>query len=520
MRNKSWKIWLVAGAITIALYYTIVPKISHAIEVVYFAVGFATVVAIVVGIRIHRPQRAWVWYLLAVAMGLWVIGDGIYNALTIFHPNFSYPSPADPFFLLAYPVFGAGLILVQKKRTRGTRSGVMVEAAIITFAASLVSWIFLMRPYLADPKATLMAKIVSISYPVADLFLLGVIIPMIGGVRRRSMSSRFLMTWVTLLLATDVIYSIMIIHGSYVFGSWIDSGWMIGYVLLGAAALHPSMTGAGKESEAAAKQRSIGRARLALLAVATLSAPAVIVFEAVERDWSDVMVTALGSLILGFLILVRLTSLVREADARRRELDDALEQISFQALHDPLTKLANRTLFNDRIEHASARVQRKESTFAVLLLDLDDFKAVNDGMGHAVGDVLLREVAGRLQAATRESDTVARLGGDEFAVLIEDLEGGERAHRVAERILLELEAPILVGGRKVLQKASVGIAVLDPTKEASDTLRHADVAMYSAKRVGKGRFVHFTAEMGVALDLAESAGRRHSLAEVLTLTRA
>jgi diguanylate cyclase (GGDEF)-like protein len=518
MRNKLWKIWLIGGAVTIALYYTILPKISHAIEIVYFAVGFATVFAIVVGIRIHRPQRAWAWYLLAAAMALWVIGDGIYNALVILHPTYSYPTLADPFFLLAYPLFGIALILMRKKRARGSRSGVMVEAAIITFAASLVSWILLMRPYLEDPTATLMAKVVSIAYPIGDLFLLGVIIPMIGGVARRSMSSRFLMTWVTLLLGSDAIYSIMVIHGSYVFGSWIDSGWMFGYVLLGAAALHPSINGSGGESEEAETHRSIGRVRLALLAVATLSAPAVIVIEAVERDWNDVMITALGSCILGFLILIRLTSLVREADARRRELDEALEQISFQALHDPLTGLANRSLFSDRIEHASARVQRLESTFAVLLLDLDDFKAINDGMGHAVGDELLREVAARLQAATRASDTVARLGGDEFAVLIEDLEGGGRAHRVAERILLELEAPILVGGRNVFQNASVGIALLDKTMEASDTLRQADIAMYSAKRVGKGRFVQFAAGMGVGPDEVESAERRRSLAEVLTLT--
>ena len=494
MRDKLWKIWLAAGALTIILYYTILPRLSHAIEIAYFVVGCAAVIGIVLGIRIHRPQRAWIWYLLAGGMSLWLIGDGIFNGITILAGSVPYPSAADPFFILAYPLFGAALIFAWKKRARGSRSGVMVDAAIITFAASLVSYIFLMRPYLEDPTATFLAKLVSISYPIGDLFLLGVIIPMVGGGGRRSLSSRFLMTWLTLLVVSDAIYSAMVIHGSYQFGSWIDAGWIIGYILLGTAALHPSMTGAREEFEPSTTRRSIGRARLALLAVATLTAPTLIMIQVSTRS-GDVFITAVGTLILGMLILVRLTGLMRESDTRRRELDAALEQISFQVLHDPLTGLANRTLFTDRIELASARVGRRETTFAVLQLDLDDFKSVNDGMGHAVGDELLREVASRLRAAVRASDTVARLGGDEFAILVEDLESGARARRVASRILAELEAPILVGGRSVFQKASIGIAVLDPTIAASDTLRDADVAMYAAKRAGKGHSVQFATEM-------------------------
>jgi diguanylate cyclase (GGDEF)-like protein len=319
------------------------------------------------------------------------------------------------------------------------------------------------------------------------------------------------MTWLTLLVASDAIYSAMVIHGSYQFGSWIDAGWMIGYVLLGAAALHPSMTDAQAESDAVATHRSIGRVRLALLAVATLTAPALIVFQVIGRS-GDVLVTAIGSFILGLLILIRLAGLMRESDAQRRELDVALEQSSFQVLHDPLTGLGNRTLFSDRIEHAAARVGRRETTFAVLQLDLDDFKQVNDSMGHAAGDELLREVARRLRATTRDSDTVARLGGDEFAILVEDLENGQRARRIAERVLIELEAPILVGGRKVIQNVSIGIAVLDPTTAPSDTLRHADIAMYSAKRAGKGRSLQFAAEAADAAAESDLGPRFAALA--------
>lgn len=501
MGDKLWKIWLVVGGVAILLYYTILPRISHGIEVDYFLIASGAAAVIFVGARLHRPRRPWTWYLLAAGMASWAIGDGIWNAIVVFAHSVPYPSIADPFYLLAYPLFGAGLFLARRKRSGGSRIGSTIEAAIITLGASLVSWILLMRPYLTDPSAGLMAKGVSVSYPIADLILLGVIIPMLGETSRGRLSSRFLMTWLTMLLATDAIYSIMIIHGSYVVGSWVDAGWLIGYVALGAAALHPSMAARQDEPEAGPKPRSIGRARLALLAVASLAGPAVIVMEAMKGDWSDVLVTAAGCLVLAMLILVRLTGLVREADTRRLELDRALEQIGFQALHDPLTGLANRTLFSDRTEHASARARRHQSTLSVMLLDLDGFKAVNDSMGHAAGDELLKEVARRLQGTTRASDTVARLGGDEFAILVEDLDHGGRALRIAERIINTLKAPIFVGGRAVFPSASVGIAVHDPASDASETIRHADVAMYSAKRMGKGRFVLFVPEMTDAAEL-------------------
>jgi len=156
-----------------------------------------------------------------------------------------------------------------------------------------------------------------------------------------------------------------------------------------------------------------------------------------------------------------------------------------QALHDPLTKLPNRLLLMDRAHQAIARLHRSDSLVALLFIDLDRFKAVNDSLGHAVGDHLLISVSERLAEMMRDSDTVARLGGDEFVILAEDLEGDHEALALAERVLHALEEPFPVGSAEVSMLASVGVSVSrSPDADPEDMLREADVAMYRAKRAG------------------------------------
>jgi len=156
-----------------------------------------------------------------------------------------------------------------------------------------------------------------------------------------------------------------------------------------------------------------------------------------------------------------------------------------QALHDPLTKLPNRLLLMDRARQAVARLRRSHGPIALLFIDLDRFKAINDNLGHAVGDHLLISVAERLAEMLRDSDTVARLGGDEFVILAEDLDSDAEALAVAERVLHALEEPFLVGSAEVSMLASVGVSIShDPEAEPEDLLREADVAMYRAKGSG------------------------------------
>ena len=197
----------------------------------------------------------------------------------------------------------------------------------------------------------------------------------------------------------------------------------------------------------------------------------------------------------------------------RKNLED---QLAHQAFHDPLTGLANRALLLDRIEHALATTRRDpKGHLALLYLDLDDFKTVNDALGHEAGDELLREAAGRLSGGLRPGDTASRLGGDEFAVLLEGLPERDLAYEIGARLLESLQSPFDANGEGVCINASIGIAVSTGVEDAAALLRNADLAMYRAKGDGKGRFEIYEAGMhAVVVDrMALKADMRRAIAE-------
>ncbi len=178
----------------------------------------------------------------------------------------------------------------------------------------------------------------------------------------------------------------------------------------------------------------------------------------------------------------------------RKELEEKLQH---QAFHDSLTELPNRALFLDRLEHALARTSRGGGSAAVLFVDLDDFKAINDSLGHDAGNAVLVEVAERLKDSVRPGDTVARLFGDEFVVLLEMPTGAEEARRVAERIAKRLRRPFDLDEREVFVIPSIGIALgKSDEDEPKEVLRHADLAMYAAKRHGKAQYEMYNPSMG------------------------
>src|SRR5581483_1479265 len=211
-------------------------------------------------------------------------------------------------------------------------------------------------------------------------------------------------------------------------------------------------------------------------------------------EWRDLEFTAtdqrdhpsIGGLVLN----------VRDISERRR----LEEQVRYQALHDPLTQLANRARFLDRLAHALDVSKRSGMPLAVLFIDIDDFKGINDTLGHAAGDALLTEVARRLEEVARETDTVARLGGDEFALLLEGVRY-EDSEAAADRVLDAVQSTYIIDGKEILVRASIGVAVSEgPGAYTADQLvRDADIAMYAAKAQGKGCFRMFESTMEVSM---------------------
>jgi diguanylate cyclase (GGDEF)-like protein/PAS domain S-box-containing protein len=726
-------------------------------------------VAILIGIRIHRPAAPWVWRWFAIGQALFFLGD----VYTYSYPNLighevPFPSAGDVLYLLVYPALMTGVLLaVRRRNPQGDRAGV-IDALIITVGIALLSWVFLMAPYVHDASLSPLAKSVSIAYPLGDVLLLAAALRLAFDGGRRRGSFFLLAASIGALLTTDAAYGYALLDGTYNHQLVYDVGWLVYYLLWGAAALHPSM----REFVEATpdRQRRLSWQRLGLLTAASLVAPGIELVREANRGDFDLLVIVAASIVVFLLVIARVVGLVKQNErtvkreralrlanlalvkattpaeigtaalhtaqllvegagearlcvrhpdglelltaspgadhvlprstvvlleaaattptdrvglpesvhaglglppgyvranvfplaaredqrgllitaaptplspilvealdalcasvsmalesaalseqAHRREnearfaslvrnasdlitvvnrdgevlyqspsiqrilglsaeevsgtqFEDLLlhtdrtrlrkllqtanhggsrsqafdctlihcdgralkfevvatdlcddehvrgivlngrdaseraafeEQLAHQAFHDAVTGLPNRALFSDRVEHALARATRKGTAIAVIFLDLDDFKTINDSLGHAAGDEVLQQVAVRLLEAVRTTDTAARFGGDEFAILIEEVSDAAMVTDFAERLVRGFEMPISAVGKDLLVRPSIGVALTgtDPEEapgDADELIRNADAAMYICKRDGLGGYRVFEAAM-------------------------
>jgi diguanylate cyclase (GGDEF)-like protein/PAS domain S-box-containing protein len=756
------------------------------------ALGISTVAAMGVGARRNHPARPLAWYLLAAGVLSLITGDLIYKVSNeVFRVEPPFPSLADLFYLAMYPFLTAGLLLLVRARTPGRDRPSLIDALLITTALGLLSWVFLIGPYVHEANLSLGERLVSIAYPLGDVLLLAMLARLWSGRGLGTAAARLLGAGAIALLVADTLYGLIRLHGTWSDGGPVDLGWIVFYSCWGAAALHPSMKTLSEPGPAS--RTGMTRGRFLLLAGASLMAPAVLLLQGWLQQPVDVEAVAGVCAVLILLVLARMAGFVQEhrlgmtreqalrraagslvaapgldrihtaavdaaldlagtaqaigvalarrsgsdlvvvaasgptglttnsqldlqalpADLRNRlqvgrtvqlegserqrwaaiasstaqavmlspirvqnqlsglilvtgqetfssefaqaletlgsqialalaraalvedlmqrrseahfrslvqnasdivfvlhsdmsvsysspsvervlgyhpeelggvavttllhqdDLKHALaahdeavrrtgtsvsiecrlqhrdgswrdveamynsliddlsvqgtvltirditerkaleEQLKHQAFHDSLTGLANRALFHDRVEHALARHSRHRQPIAVLFLDLDDFKVVNDSLGHLAGDELLRAVADRLQGCLRAGDTAARLGGDEFAVLVEALTDPKEVAGLAERIISSLGAPFSLEGQEIFVHASIGYAVSDQETRTEELLRAADVAMYAAKAAGKGGYQAYRPELHTEARgrLQRTADLQHALEE-------
>jgi diguanylate cyclase (GGDEF)-like protein/PAS domain S-box-containing protein len=730
---------------------------------VYNVIGGSAAVALIVGVRKNSQDRRLPWYLFALAQAFFVTGDVLaYNYERFFGGALPFPSIADGFYLAVGPLLVAGLLMLVRDRNETRSPASLIDALIITVAAAALSWVYLMAPYAHDHTLKLTTKLTSIAYPLADILILGVLLRMAVGSRRRGLAFGLLVCGTGALLLTDTIYGWKLLHGGYNTGGVLDAGWAMFYGFLGAAALHPSMRKLAERAPDPGDR--LTTRRLALLTCATLTAPILLIArgsavgsldghvlvgasitlfalvllrmtglvhrneeavrsEAALRIGGEALVTAVGreeiysatlqtarSLVredvtvrlclndrsdgpatvsgsdvvtldnpalrldelpatvrgrldehrvvtfersgenvflaqlsvqgevVGYLFALsprrlrraaeeslatlataaalalqsavlseeaahqrseaRLSSLVKNAsdvicilaedggihyvspsvqgmlgylpsvltgdcladivepNERTRVLafiaataarpagqphtvgfrmrhaergwrdvealatnllgDEAIggivlnirdvterkafeAELEHRAFHDTLTGLANRALFRNRLEHALAGQGRDRMTVAVLFVDVDDLKDVNDSLGHAAGDKVLREVGRRLDGCMRGVDTAARISGDEFAVLINGSDSETDSIEIARRVINALAVTLTLEGKQVPIAASMGIAFNSgggsARAGAEELMRDADAAMYMAKRSGKGGYEVFHPEM-------------------------
>jgi diguanylate cyclase (GGDEF)-like protein/PAS domain S-box-containing protein len=772
VKARLWILYVVGALATVGAYYA-----SGQTVLIFHLIGLSAAIGIIAGVVIHKPEHKLPWILFAVGQILFVTGDVLsYNYEKFFGTELPYPAISDAFYLAVYPCLVAGVLLIVRRRSAGRDRGGLIDAAMVAIGIGVISWVFLIAPYVHDDTLTWLEKATAMGYPLMDLLLMAVTARLIAGGGKKPVSFYLLGAGVAALFVTDAIYGWKLLHEGYTPGSGpLEAGWALFYILLGAAALHPSMrTVSDRQPEVDTR---VSVARIVFLGGACLLAPATQALADWRGQEVDLTIVLWGTIVLFVLAMIRMGGLVRQqeqsalreralreagsalvtatspeqifdatiqaartaagersvlrlltrdgdemtvaaasggaeavgfthsigdlqdwkrtrldagesyqvpsADAvHRAELDlpesdgtvlvvpllvrdelhalmlvavpgpigeaitqtiEALtaqaalaldsamlteelllkqsearfaslvrnasdvvtvveidstityaspssqrtlgytserlegmrfvdlvhdedktralsfvtsnteggaddvtatlefrikradgsfiyaetqrtnllhdpnvhgivlttrdvserrefeEQLSHQAFHDSLTGLANRVLFRDRVTHALERQVRDERPVSVLFMDLDDFKTVNDSLGHAAGDVLLGEVGERIREILRAPDTAARLGGDEFAVLLEDSGDGIGAADVADRLIMSLDAPFHLENKEVFVRASIGIAVAEPGDHEIDDvealMRNADVAMYMAKERGKNRYQMFEPEM-------------------------
>ena len=775
-RGTVWAWYLVVGGVLTSLY-ALVPPFAGSGPLINL-LGFSSAAAIAVGIRLHKPKARLAWWLFVAGQFLFFLGDlYTYSYPRLFHVSVPFPSLGDASYLGVYPALMVGLlVLVRRRNPERDRAGV-IDSLILTVGVGLISWIFLIAPYIHVSGMTVLAKGVSMAYPAGDLLLLAAVIRLAVDGGRRAPAFFLLVASILCLLVTDAAYGYLLLVNSYTHQVILDVGWIGYYLLWGAAALHPSMR--TLDEPALERGTRLTPIRLALLGAACLVAPVIFLTQVSHRP--ELVVVIIASMILFLLVVARMAGLVRQearaalqaarAVIRERALrkaghafvgaagreqifvatldairslagdqarlaavaareqgatlltpgdgggaisttplsphalawleaatgrpprtldscppelrtalaadpatelsqtrvvildlagrdgngflvvavnaDDAEElrdplqalavqvvlaverttfaedlhrqesearlgslvahstdlitvldrqgmvvyqspsidrvlgvqadqvigtdfsqlvhesdrgrlaallevaesgaethtlecslrhkdgswrefevqysnllddkhvggfvlnsrdiserkvfenQLAHQAFHDQVTGLANRALFEDRVSHALSRLSRDTNPIAIMFIDLDDFKTINDSLGHTAGDRVLQTVATRLAATIRPSDTAARFGGDEFAVLLEGIGDSQQAAHLTERVISALEQPLLIEGQELFIGASVGICISNNHEDpsADDLLRNADVAMYMAKRDQKGSYRVFESTM-------------------------
>ena len=472
--SHLWMLYAALGAAAILVYY-ILPKGGVAQAILLTAVNASAAAAAWRGaVRANGLNRV-VWAALAAAMTLSTLANGPYYAYPLITGQaVPFPGPVDILWLLTYPCFVVALLAFAKQR-RGGHQGDLLDAAIMTIAGGTLMWLFVIGPSIRAPGESVFTHLVSAAYPCMDLVVFAVLVRLSLSGLSKSGASRLLAASFIALLAADLVYAMGILNVSYAPGGPTDGLWMASYLLIGIAATHPTARSFPRLPSTVHVQ--VNKSRLIFLCVAVLVGPLLLVFAA-----KDVAIVAAASGLSFLLVMARMTGLNWSLAALGVELEE-------QATTDGLTGLLNRSAFTQAI---AAALQDGHERVGMLMIDLDDFKRVNDLAGHSSGDAVLVEVAQRMQSIGRSTDVMARLGGDEFAVLVT---GQTDATRLGERLIDVLRAAFLVGGRTFSIGASVGFVQAREGMEPEALVQEADIAMYAAKERGKNRLVAFTPSM-------------------------
>lgn len=485
---------LSVGVVFAAAELLSVPVVSDALAVC--SAPLAAAVLVVLTPRMPAERRR-PWALLAATMVLTGIADIIYGVVRAKNGGEAPAvSVADVFYLAGYPVMIAGLVAFLIRGSRRSVRDVMVDASAVAILLGIALWqMFVVSPGLLV-TGSVGERIVAVLYPVGDVVVIGGIVALaLAAVRTAAV--RWLLTYGLFMLVADLVYlSTFQFRAMEGFLPVSSAFYDLTYWSLVAAALSDLRRPAA--APVAPAERQIRR--LPLLAIALLGAPALAVTVIALGNRSLVPVFLGAILAISVLVLIRLVGLVRGLERERQLLTLAEERLAHEATHDALTGLPNRSLLATSLPEMVDLARRDGNAVTVVFLDLDEFKQVNDTLGHHAGDALLREVGARITAEMAPGDLVARVGGDEFVLISRAPVDDEAAAALSERLLAAIQAPMYLGEHRVQTSASIGHATLAGDVDHHVLLRNADLALFDAKAAGRRTSRRFTPSLRSAAD--------------------
>ncbi|RJK93396.1 GGDEF domain-containing protein [Vallicoccus soli] len=495
-RARPWRTGALLAVLAGALHLLVLGALADAPRRAVLAVDDLTqlaaaataCVACVRAAARRSGTRRRAWLLVAAGTGSWTAGQALWSWQEVARGReLPFPSPSDAGFL-AFPLLtAAGLLLwlhsgsAARERVRDVLDGALIAGALL-----MLSWAACLDTVLGA-GGPLLPLALSTAYPVGDVVLATLVLLALSRSTAQSRGPLLqLAAGLGSLAVADSLYVYLGSTGSYATGSATSAGWVSGFLLVASAA------GTARRLPACLPLREpgdpalqAGWLRLALPYLPVVGAEAVLVDRLVEDAAAAPLWMVLLGLVLVVLMLVRQALVLLDHRALVERLRAREAELQRLAFHDPLTGAANRALFLDRVERLVEQHRRDGGGGAVLFVDLDGFKRVNDTLGHAAGDAVLVEVAARLRTQVRAVDTVARLGGDEFAVV---LAAGSCPAVVTGRLAAALVPPLRVDGRDVPLAASVGACDLadvpdeGPAAAVAEALvRAADRSMYAVK---------------------------------------
>jgi len=450
----------------------------------------------------RRDRRGWL--LLAVGLACWAFGEGAWAVYELGSGSVPFPSVADAGYLIAIPFIAAGLLAFPSSGRMVARTRAFLDGLIVASALLVLSWITVLGGVYRAGTGSGWDQAITLAYPVGDVVTATMVLTVLA--RRRRWGGPLALVGVALAIMaiSDSLYAWLSQSNAYADGNLLDIGYVVAYLLMALAALRPEPTTPPepdrRRNAPAAATTPLTAVVIPYALVAAATAAAIGAVIAGRRN--DLTLVAAGW-VLTVLVLLRqfatvldnrrlnadLLTKVTELASRERDL----ERLAF---HDPLTTLPNRSLFLHDVRQATRQRHDRPSPLAVMFVDIDDFKTVNDSLGHEAGDHLLVQVADRISRCVREDDTAARLGGDEFGILLHRPNAAENPTAVASRILEAMRPPFHLRGRDITIRASIGITHSRTGREdASELLRQADTAMYVAKNRGKGCYELFENHM-------------------------